>query len=269
MNFKTILLMGMPRSGTSWLSQIFDSNKNTKLRLSPLFSYAFKNAVNEKSSKNDWNILLEKVYKAEDDFMNQTVRKNKGEYPNFEEKNTNPEFLVIKDTRYHNLTEKSLEMINGLKIIYIVRNPCGAIHSWLTAPREFPATANPKEEWRNGKCRKTGEEEFWGFNDWKKVTTLYMDLQKKYPNKIKIISYEELVDNPAKLTNEIFEFTNLNLEEQTLEFLKKSQSSHVKNEYAVFKNPKVKDRWKNELNKNIINEIQEDLKNTNLEKFLN
>ena len=51
----------MPRSGTSWLSQIFDSHPDTKFKLSPLFSYAFKNAVNIESSKKEWLKFLDGI----------------------------------------------------------------------------------------------------------------------------------------------------------------------------------------------------------------
>ena len=260
--------MGMPRSGTSWLSQIFDSDSNTRFKLAPLFSYALKNAVNFHSSKQDWENFFQKVYNTKDDFMDQTYRKESGEYPNFDNKNTNPQFLVIKDTRYHNLIEKILKTIDGLKIIYIVRNPCGAIHSWLTTPREFPTKADPLKEWRTGQCRKTGPEEFWGFDDWKYITKLYLKLQKKYPTKIKVIQYEDLVNNSKKITEEMFKFIGLEINKQTIKFLEKSQSSHQQNEYSVFKNPSVKDKWKKQLDKRIIKEIYEDLKGTRLEQFL-
>lgn len=265
---KYVFLIGMPRSGTSWLSQIFDSSPEVRFRLSPLFSYALKNAVDIKSSKDEWAEYLDKVYNTEDGFMSQTVRRKEGKYPIFEEKANNPVFLVIKNTRYHNLTERMLELFDDIKIIYIVRHPCGAINSWLKSKKEFPQGADPLKEWKSGKCRKIYPEEFWGFDDWKKVTRMYLELTEKFPYKIGIIKYEDLVNNPIDVTNRVFEFVGIRLTKQTENFLIECHKTHDVDEYAVFKNKNVKDRWKNELNQKIIEKIYKDLKGTELEAFI-
>mgnify|MGYP000598251825 FL=1 len=66
-----IWLNGMPRSGTSWLSQIFDSHPNVSFKLSPLFSYEFKNRVNERSTLKEWMQFFEEVSASDDEFVNQ------------------------------------------------------------------------------------------------------------------------------------------------------------------------------------------------------
>lgn len=268
-NLKYIWLNGMPRSGTSWLSQIFDSHPNVKFKLSPLFSYAFKNAMNINSTRQEWIDFFHKVYKTEDIFMDQEYRRKKGEYPIFKEKYKNPKYIVIKDTRYHNLTERIIEILPEVKFIHIVRHPCGAINSWLRAPREFPKDANPLKEWKTGDCRKTGSEEFWGFNDWKNFTMMYLELMEQFPARVLVIHYEQLVDNSLKITKKMFDFVGLEMNPQTAKFLKNSQASHIYNEYAVFKNKNVKYKWKRQLNPKIISEIYSVLKGTPLEKFLN
>ena len=50
-----IAIAGAPRSGTSWLAQIIDSSPNVRHRFQPIFSYAFKNAVNQHSTKEDFS----------------------------------------------------------------------------------------------------------------------------------------------------------------------------------------------------------------------
>jgi hypothetical protein len=173
---KIIYLTGMPRSGTSWLSQIFDSSPDVRFRLSPLFSYEFKNYLTTDSPKSDWEYVLDNAYQSDNEFMNQSERRKAGHYPTFRQKAQSPEFLVIKDTRFHNLTERFLELFNEVKIIALVRNPCGAIHSWLKSAGEFPPHANPYEEWRHGYCRKNGYGEFCCFEDLKQVTAMHMRL---------------------------------------------------------------------------------------------
>ena len=158
--FKVIWLNGMPRSGTSWLGQIFDSHPDTKYRLAPLFSFAFKNYVDENSSREDWIDFFRKVYSMDgDSFLEQTDRRKKNQYPVFNNKNTNPGILVLKHTRYHNLTNHLLDIFPEIKIIHIVRNPCAVINSWLSVSREFPKDADPLKEWQTGNCRKTGPED--------------------------------------------------------------------------------------------------------------
>lgn len=265
---KIVVIVGMPRSGTSWLSQILDSSPQTRFKLSPIFSYAFKNAVNENSSKQDFQRLFEGVYETENEFLDQKSKREKGEYPNFETKDKEPEYLVIKMTRFHNLLEKMLSLFQNLSVVSIVRNPCGAINSWLTTPGEFPTDANPVKEWRTGSCRKTAPEEFWGFDDWKRVTNLHLQLKNQYPSQFYLLKYENLVDDVLTETDKLFEFLGLSVEEQTKEFLVQSQANHSKDSYAVFKSPKVKTRWQDELLPEIRDTIIWEIKSTELEVFL-
>ena len=267
--FKNIIVVvGMPRSGTSWLSQILDSSPQTRFKLSPIFSYAFKNAVNENSTKQEFEKLFEGAYFTADEFMDQLKKRNNGEYPSFENKEENPKYFVIKMTRFHNLLEKMLDLFDNLKIVSIVRNPCGAIHSWLTTPGEFPAEADPNKEWRSGECRKTGPEEFWGFDDWKKVTKLHLHLKKKYADQFYILQYEDLVDDVFTETDKLFRFLGLPLEKQTRDFLVHSQSNHSQGSYAVFKKPAVKSRWETEMQPEFRDAIVNEIQSTELEVFL-
>jgi hypothetical protein len=260
-----IWLNGMPRSGTSWLSQIFDSHPQVSFKLSPLFSYEFKNFVNEHSTKSDWEELFQNVFDSKDEFINQSHRRLSGEYPKFVKNNLSR--LVIKDTRYHNLTESLLYLFEDIKIIHIIRNPCGAINSWLRAPKEFSVELNYIDEWRTGKSRKTGKEEFWGFNDWLFLTKKYLKLEEKFPENVKVIFYEELVECPYSIVKMIFDFVNLIWDTQTNKFILESQSSHNDSEYAVFKNKVVAYNWRHQLDPIIINEIKTDLINNNLDKY--
>ncbi|UCD38555.1 MAG: sulfotransferase [Fidelibacterota bacterium] len=259
---RVIVIVGMPRSGTSWLSQILDSCPSVRFRLSPLFSYAFKNAVDENSTKEEYEAVFHGAYQATDEFMEQTLEREQGHYPRFADKVQNPEFLVIKMTRFHNLLVTMLDYFKSLKMVAIVRHPCGAINSWLATPKEFPADADPMSEWRSGTCRKTGPEEFWGFEDWKTVTRLHMQLNQRYPEQFTLVQYEDLVDAPVNVTKTLFTFLGLPYTSQTKVFLRESQSRHDENTHSTFKLPSVKDRWKTELHPQIQAEIVADIDNS-------
>lgn len=265
---KVIFLVGMPRSGTSWLSQIVDSCPPVRFRLAPLFSYAFKNAVDERSDRADYDRVLRGAYASDDPFMNQTEKRRSGDYPSFAEKSAAPEFLVVKETRFHHLLERLLELFDDLKLVAIVRHPCGAIHSWLTTPKEFPATADPMTEWRSGACRKTAREEYWGFEDWKTVTRLHLALERRHPERVRVIRYEALVAEAEAQTRPLFAFLGLPLTKQTADFLAASQTTHRAETHAVFKHPSVTERWRSELDPDIQRVILEELRGTDLERFL-
>jgi len=107
-------ITGMPRSGTSWIGQIVDSSPDVRYRMSPLFSYEFKNQIRQGATRDDWLEVLRGAYVSADDFMNQTTRRKAGEYPTFARKQVNPELLVIKYNRFQNLTEEMLELLRSL-----------------------------------------------------------------------------------------------------------------------------------------------------------
>jgi len=266
--FKHVIeIVGMPRSGTSWLAQIFNSSPEVRFRMEPVFSYAFKNAVNAHSTTNELNEFFCNIYNSNDDFMRQVDKLESGQYPTFR-KNLAPQFLVFKTTRFHNMLENILEKTPDTKIISIVRHPCGAINSWLKTPSEFPASSNPATEWRHGRCRNGPEEEFWGFNDWKAVTSLHLSLQSRYADNFRIVRYEALVNSMRSEVEALFSFCNLAVGTQTLNFIKESHAHNDDRNYSVYKSKNVTSKWVDDLPHDIINDIYFDLKGTNLNVFL-
>jgi len=262
-----IIVNGMPRSGTSWLGQIFNSCPDVRFKLSPLFSYEFKNKITNASSKSDICNFFKQVYESKNKFLNQDD-KIFSNYPIFKIKNCNPKNLVIKSTRHHYLSDLFLDKIDRLKFVHIVRNPCGAINSWLKCKKEFSENEDYVKNWRSGACRKTSMEEYWGFDDWLFVTKMYEDLSVKYPQNVLIISYEDLVENRFQITKKVFKFCNLKFSTQTEDFLNKSMSVHQSGDYDVFKSVRVKDSWRQELDAEIVKEIYSFVNNTRYYKYV-
>jgi hypothetical protein len=261
-------ITGMPRSGTSWIGQIVDSSPDVRYRMSPLFSYEFKNQIRERATRDDWERVLRGAYASENDFMNQTTRRKAGEYPTFGTKQANPSLLVIKYNRFQNLTEEMLELLPEMKLLAVVRHPCGAMHSWLTAPKEFPPDANPLEHWRSGAAKKSGYGDFFGFEDWCWVTRLHARLAHERPEQMRLVRYEKFVDDVEAETRALFDWIGLEYTEQTAAFLRASQHSSVSGDYSVFRSPAVKDRWQSELQPEIRDAILSELKGTDLARFL-
>ena len=137
-NRQTVAIFGAPRSGTTWLGQMFNSSPNTLYRFQPLFSYEFKDYLDTESSESDIKDFHTKLMTAESDFVKTELSFLKTEL-NFLKKEIT--HLVWKEVRYHHITENLLKN-SDIKIIYIKRNPVDVINSWYNAPKEFDKTWN-------------------------------------------------------------------------------------------------------------------------------
>jgi len=165
------------------------------------------------------------------------------------------------------LTSHILRCIPEIRFIHIVRHPCASLFSWLNNPLEFPHDADPLQEWRSGSCRKDGPGEFWGYDDWKKVTKQAIRFTDQYPSRYRIIRYEDLVAASEVWVKKLFQYFNLRYCEQTKRFLLQSHSRHDNHRRSVFKDPKVINKWVQLLDPKIVAEILNELKGTDLEKF--
>jgi len=259
-------IAGVARSGTSWLGQIFNSSPCVKFSFQPLFAYEFKNRVNEDSTAREFEILFQDMLKTDSDFLNQNDKCLSGDYPIFEKESDI--HLVIKENRYQYLLEPMMRKAPNLKLVGIIRNPNAVLNSWMKNPKEFPEGSNPLNEWRYGDCKNKGHEDFFGYVKWKEVTNLYLALQQKWPDRVKIIRYEDLVRSPIEMTKDLFAFANITYSKQTDDFLRQSSDNHIDSPYAVFKNKKVMTQWQTELPEYITTEIKHDLAGTPLEIYI-
>ena len=251
------LICGAPRSGTSWVGQILDSSPDTAYRYQPLFSWAFKNCLNIASKKTEYLDFFKNIYNSKDDFLLQTERKKKGLYPKFNKKRKNPQTLLIKMIRYHYLLQPILEHFHDiLKLVFIVRHPCGVINSWLKTPKEFIAGLDPIREWEKADSRNTGKpEEYWGYEGWKRALDICLKIKDEFPTNIYLLNYEKLVENTLIETKKIFNFLKIDITTQTLDFIASCHATHDNDPYSVYKMKGVKDNWKTELDPRIKNNI--------------
>lgn len=266
---KVISIHGPPRSGTSWLGQIFNSHPEVVYKYQPLFSYRFKDYVKADSTKEIvYKFLKELFEENEDEFVNQLRQRERGAHPEFN-KSENSNVLVMKMVRYHGLVEKFINDVDGLKIIGIVRNPCGVINSWFKTPREFKSEWDQMEEWRLAKKKNRGHpEEYFGFEKWKEVCGMFLDLKERYPDRFYLIKYDHLVNDPEYCIEKIFDFVKLEMHQNVKQFIADSHSKEVEDPDTVFRSNDVGDRWRKELNPDIRDSIFEELRGTQYETFL-
>jgi len=264
-----IAIWGVPRSGTTWLGQIFNSSPNTLFRYQPLFSYAFKNYISNISTLEEIISFLDGITETKDDFiLHGLADRQERNYLDFD-KAESPTHLVMKHVRYHNIIENLLKKINNIKIIGIIRHPCATINSWIRADKEFNPAWNPLEEWQFAEKKNMQKaEEYYGFEKWKEAVLNFVALQQKYPDNVYLLKYEELNHAPLYVIKDIFSFSCLQLETQTINFINRS-TSELGGTYSVFRKKCGDNTWKHQLSPLIIEKIYQDLTGTEFEEYLN
>jgi hypothetical protein len=262
---KRVAIHGVPRSGSTWLGCILDSNPSVAYRYQPLFSYAFKDALSLASSNKDITTFFNDIYNSKDAFINQIEAKERGIVPKFKKENIDT--VIYKEVRYHNLLEHLLMTDNDLKVIGLVRNPLAVLASWYNAPREFRKDLgwDFMEEWNFAKKKNQGRaEEFYGYHKWKEVFILFQRLEKEYPQRFYMVNYDELLTNTEMQISELFEFLDLELGKETFAFIHNSKNLNQANPYSVFKQKGLDNKWKEGLPESLVREVLIDLENSGL-----
>lgn len=255
-----IAIHSVPRSGSTWLGSIFDSQPEVIYKLQPLFSYALKDRLTPISTKKEIDDFFDDLEKSRDDFMDQKDGKDKGIIPVFKKEKATT--IVYKEVRYHHLLKNLMEKEDGIKVIGLIRNPLSAISSWLKAPKEFRAEKGWKveEEWQFAAKKNLNKaEEFNGYEKWKEVTYIFESLQKQYPTRFYLLNYDDLLEDMNRTVEKLFEFCNIGITEQTRNFIYQSKSTEQADPYSVFKSKKKDDAYKRNLPQCIIDEITNDL----------
>lgn len=262
-----IAIFGVPRSGTTWLSQIFNSNPDVALRFQPLFSYGHKGSLTEHSSAEEIRAFFEEILCTQDAFATMTSEMQKN-YPTFQ-KSARPTHIVFKETRYLNIIENILYQCSEVKIIGIVRNPLAVLASWISAPKEFNPEWDIHSEWRGAPSKNQNRpEEFYGFDKWKESAEAFLHFKSKFPQQFLLVRYDELNRAPLDTTKILFGFCGLEVCVQVENFLSASKSRHDSDPYSVFRAKANDDRWQGVLPDEIVEQIMLELKHTPLDIFL-
>ena len=243
-----ISIHSVPRSGSTWLGSIFDSSPNTSYRFQPLFSYTHKGYLTPYSDNQDIDSFFKSIYKTKDDFVLQKKAKIEGLVPEFaKEKITH---IVYKEVRYHNILKNLLDESKQVKVIGLIRNPFSVLTSWLKAPKEFRKDLNWSitDEWKGAPSKNLNKpEEFYGYEKWKEVCFLFLNLKENYPDRFYLLNYEDLLKNKELITKQLFDFCSLKYTIQTNEFLNTSSSIQSEGTYSVYKRKTDDLEWKDVL----------------------
>ena len=64
-----IAIHSVPRSGSTWLGEILNSSTNVKYCFQPLFSYKFKDYLDERSPKEEIDNFFSMLSDTDDEFI--------------------------------------------------------------------------------------------------------------------------------------------------------------------------------------------------------
>jgi len=230
-----IAIHSVPRSGSTWLGEIFNSSTKTKYCFQPLFSYRFKDYLSPQSTIADVEGFFQQLaYLETDDYILRKPERKNGTLPVF------PflEFshVVYKEVRYHHILENLCNLRCNIKFVLLIRNPIEVMNSWINSPKEFHPSWNIDEELLMApKKNLSRAEEFYGLQAWIDTTKLFEQLASTFPDDVILIQYSDLKQNPVQATKTLFEFCHLSYEKSTESFLRQSQTTFVGGTYSVFR----------------------------------
>lgn len=263
-----IAIHGAPRSGTTWLGQLFNAHESVAYRYQPFFSHALRGRVSEASQQGEWQAFFRQLAQTTDDFVLQRGEAKLARSQPYFSKATSTH-LVYKEVRFHHLLPALLRQMPTLRLVAIVRDPRDVIASWLAAPREFKPEWDVLDEWRGAPSKNVGQEENWyGFERWMELTRLFLHLREHYPQRVRLVRYEELTAAPRQILDELFEFCSLPMTAQVEQFIQASTSRDDGEVYGVFRAHDRLGSQRRALPAQIAREISAQLEGTPFATFL-
>lgn len=262
---KKLAIFSVPRSGSTWLGEIFNSSMVVKYCFQPMFSYSFTARFNNLNNNNDLKSIYTDLLKTNDDFIIQKKQRDENYLPKFEKKL--PTHLVFKEVRYIHLISQLNRLDSDLKFIFLIRNPIDVINSWVKAPKEY------NSDWKINKeliyAHKKNNNEifnFYGLDAWVKTTKFFEEFTKLNEHQAIIIRYEDLAKNTIEETKKLFQHANLDFDKQTKCFIRQSKKINKSDPYSVYRNSSFKNSVI--LENNIIDKIKVYINNNNLTQYL-
>ena len=194
MTSKVIYIAGVARSGTSWIGQVVNSHPKVRYQFQPLFSYEFRDRINEDSTAEEFKRFFEELFKADSEFLGQKDKIAQGVYPDF--KKDSPDILAFKENRFQSVIAPMMRKAEHVCLVAMVRNPCAVLLSWTKNKSEFPEGSDIMKEWRFAECKNQGPEDYFGYYKWKEVANLYLDLKEQFPDRVCLLHYDKLLEAP-------------------------------------------------------------------------
>ncbi len=245
---KIVFCTGSPKSGTTFLQMILNSHpevscpsehrfdffiNNIKKLLeeyNKVLDYADKITANQGPvffEKEDYKIILKEIIKLA------AYRGAKGRKVKWYGINDN--WLTIL-----NLFNLYNELFPDCKFIFIVRDPRSiAVSSWYWLIRVEPGFLEKRGKNKEHWCKQVAE-------FWYRENTGLLEFYKKNPSKCLICKYEELRLSPFENYKKIFEFLDVNTDEELIKKIVERTSFEKVKDGKFFRKGGI-DEWKREL----------------------
>lgn len=220
---QVISIFGVPRSGTTWLGEIFNSSPNVRFKFQPLHSYQLR----EKYSILDFSLV-------EIDEVIKDISSTRGNYVNSPIKHQKNDitFLVWKEVRFHNVINYLKQLKTRSYIIYIFRNPEDVLLSWLNS-NEFKENQLKFENFFNPITSNITSHDYFGIQGWKRSFNI---IKKNISAPIILIDYDDLKANPNYLMERLFSKISLEFSKQVNDFINYTSSKSSVRNFDKIKN---------------------------------
>src|SRR5690606_19342501 len=157
---RIVAIHGAPRSGTSWLGQLFNSSEFVAYRYQPLFAHAFRGRISTSSTGEELRTFFRDLLATTDNFVLQRGAAALAGYE-LEFPKGLATHLVYKEVRFHDLLDVLLGLLPDLHLVALIRDPRDVIASWVAAPREFRPEWSVEDEWFEASSKNAGLGENW------------------------------------------------------------------------------------------------------------
>lgn len=243
---KQVAIFSVPRSGSTWLGQIFNSHPEVLYRFQPNMAYTFPLTLGTHSTRAEIESFYKELCKTDDPFT--TARISVSGKPNPAFNKTTPTTVVFKEVHYIGIVENLIRN-SGTQVIGLVRSPLATLYSWSKAPREFHPDWDLQKEWMDAPRKNQDDpRNYFGYRKWKEVLQFFLRLEKQYPDRFLLLQYERLLAHTEETVENAFRFCHLEPDPQTRAFLDQAGSKDERNDtYSVFRTKKDDRAWETDL----------------------
>lgn len=253
-------IFGVPRSGTSWLGQIFNSSPEIRYAHQPMSAEAFRDKIHARNSGKEMRAYLQEIYDSKEDYLTQKDGKEKAKRFFFDKESDTPPIFAFKEAMYLYMIPHFLRNISDMKVVLLLRNPYDVLTSWYNAPKEFYPEWDIREEWLFAQSKNWFlPERYYGYHRWKESILLADQLLKEFSERVYVIRYEDLDAEPFEYVEKIFEFCDIKYRDQTKEFICDSRSKTEASPYSVYRNPKDRKQNFRNLPDEVRKKIEQDM----------
>jgi hypothetical protein len=267
---KIVSIHSSPRSGSTWIQSVLQSHPKITTRFQPLFSYRYKNIINDDTDIDAYNHFIEGLINTDDEFVlckSEFHQKNNINI-NCDTDHINNTTLVMKNVHNHNQIINLIRLNPDIKIIGLIRHPCAVVNSFIKCKNEYdPFSENeplPGNEWLYGSKKNIDNNYFWGYIGWIRTMNIFLHIKEVYPDNIIFIQYEKLITDPNNEFQKLFQFINLEFDNKVRDFLNDHTNNNndihtIHSDYSIYNYNQPHDKWKEELDKDIQKYIFENL----------